>query len=54
MEHMPSGEANRFPASRQSPLILWNPKVHYCIHNSLQPDPVLDQINPVDGPHLIS
>jgi hypothetical protein len=50
MEHSPSLEAIRFPASQQIPCILWNPKVHNRIQKRPSPVPILSQIHPLHAP----
>ena len=47
MQQSPSWEADRFSASQEIPLILWNPKVHYRIYKFPPPLPILSHIDTV-------
>ena len=50
MEQSPSWEGNKFSATQEIPRILWNPKVHYHVHMSPPPVPILSKIDPVHVP----
>jgi len=49
MKQIPFWEANSNSASQEIPHLLWNPKVHYCVHKNPPPVPIQSQMNPVEN-----
>jgi hypothetical protein len=53
VEQSPSWVTNGHSTIQESSILLWNPKIYYCVHNSLPLDSLLSHMNPVQPILLI-
>jgi len=53
MEQIPSRKADSHSASPEISRLLWNPKLHYRVHNNPQLFSILSHMNPLNFLHRL-